>query len=92
MNHINLQKAVSDYLDEKHGYDKFNNNTENTGYISKEKAFLYLKEFANEYRKLNRNAPAAEIIIVGGGSILLNYGFRDSTQDFDVIIHSMRIV
>lgn len=29
---INLQKAVSDYLEEKHADDKFNNNTEDTGY------------------------------------------------------------
>ena len=32
MNNINLQKAVSDYLEEKHADDKFSNNTEDTGY------------------------------------------------------------
>ncbi len=57
-------------------------------FIRKENAYEILKAFAKEYRRRNANAPA-EIIIVGGGSILLNYGFRDFTQDLDVMIHSI---
>lgn len=39
--------------------------------------------FAREYRRLHGNTPI-EIIIVGGGSVLINYGFRDMTHDFDI--------
>ena len=51
--------------------------------LTKENLDLYLKEVAKEYRKLNRNGMHAEIIIVGGGSILMNYSFRTSTTDVD---------
>ena len=55
-------------------------------YIRKENAYEILKAFAREYKKRNGDVPI-EIIIVGGGSILLNYGFRDFTQDLDVMIN-----
>lgn len=58
-------------------------------YIRKENAYEILKAFAKEYRKQNGESIPVEIIIVGGGSILLNYGFRDFTQDFDVMVSSM---
>ena len=53
--------------------------------ITRENAMDIIRRFAKEYRKTLGKAPA-EIIIVGGGSIMLNYRFRDSTQDFDVIL------
>ncbi|MCR4566591.1 MAG: hypothetical protein K5769_00910 [Pseudobutyrivibrio sp.] len=53
--------------------------------ITNENAYAILKAFAKEYKKQNGEAPA-EIIIVGGGSIMLNYGFRKSTQDFDIML------
>lgn len=56
--------------------------------ITREKAFEILKSFANEIRKTNRHHPPMEIIVVGGGSILLNYQFRESTHDFDVLVRS----
>ena len=46
-----------------------------------------LRQFAKEYRKALGKAPG-EIVIVGGGSIMLNYRFRDSTQDLDVILRT----
>lgn len=52
--------------------------------ITRANAMDLLRRFAREYRKKLGKAPA-EIIIVGGGSIMLNYKFRDATQDFDVI-------
>ena len=55
--------------------------------ITRANAMDIIKRFAKEYRKTLGKAPA-EIIIVGGGSILLNYKFRDSTQDFDVILRA----
>lgn len=53
--------------------------------ITKENADVILKAFAKEYKKIN-GSRSLEIIIVGGGSILLNYGFREYTQDFDVMV------
>lgn len=44
-----------------------------------------LNEFAKQYKKCCGNTPA-EIIIVGGGSIVINYQFRNMTQDLDVIL------
>lgn len=55
--------------------------------ITRENAMDIIRRFAKEYRKTLGKAPA-EIIIVGGGSIMLNYRFRDSTQDFDVILRA----
>lgn len=49
---------------------------------------FYLKELAKEFRKLNGKNTPAEIIIVGGAAILLNYGFRDMTTDVDAVIHA----
>lgn len=58
------------------------------GRITRENADEIIKEFAKEYRKELGKAPG-EIIIVGGGSIMLNYKFRDATQDFDVILKTV---
>ena len=61
---------------------------EGKNYISKENAYEILRAFAKEYRKKHGEKIPAEIVVVGGGSILLNYGFRDMTKDFDVIVSS----
>lgn len=58
------------------------------GRITRENAFEIIKQFAKEYRKELGKVPG-EIIIVGGGSIMLNYRFRDATQDFDVILKTV---
>ena len=55
--------------------------------ITRANAMDIIRRFAKEYRKALGKARA-EIIIVGGGSIMLNYKFRDSTQDFDVILQA----
>ena len=47
--------------------------------ITKENLDTYLKEVAKQVRKLNGKAMPAEITLIGGASILVNYGFRDST-------------
>lgn len=51
--------------------------------FSKESIDYYLKEVAKEYRRRERNGIPAEIILIGGSSVVLNYGFRDSTLDVD---------
>lgn len=43
---------------------------------------FYLKELAKEYKRRGHGIPA-EIILVGGASVLINYGFRNSTYDVD---------
>lgn len=56
--------------------------------ITKENLDTYLKEVAKRFRKLNGKAIPAEITLVGGASILINYGFRDSTYDIDALIQA----
>lgn len=56
--------------------------------ITKENLDSYLKELAKEFRKKNGNKVPAEIILIGGASILINYGFREMTYDMDAIIKS----
>lgn len=54
--------------------------------FTKDNLDYYLKELAKEYRKRNSKSMPAEIILIGGASILANYGFRDVTYDIDAII------
>jgi len=56
--------------------------------FTKENLDGYLRELAKEFRKKNGNKMSAEIILIGGASILINYGFRDMTYDMDAIIMS----
>ena len=56
--------------------------------FGKEQIDSYLKEVAKQYRKLNRKGMPAEITLIGGASILINYGFRDSTYDVDALIQA----
>lgn len=59
---------------------------------TKDELKTYLKSFAREIKKLNRNGNIIEVILVGGASILLNYGFRDLTTDIDCIYTMSSIV
>lgn len=54
--------------------------------ITKENIDFYLRELAKEYKKVGGKAIPAEVILVGGASILVNYGFRDMTTDIDAIV------
>lgn len=56
--------------------------------FTKESLDSYLKELAKEFRKKNGTKMHAEIILIGGASILINYGFREMTYDIDAIIKS----
>ncbi len=56
--------------------------------FTKENLDSYLKELAKEFRKKNGTKMLAEIILIGGASILINYGFREMTYDMDAIIKS----
>ena len=54
--------------------------------ITKENLDTYLKELAKEFRKRSGKNMPAEIILIGGASVVINYGFRDMTYDMDAII------
>lgn len=56
--------------------------------FTKDNLDSYLKELAKEYRKRNGTKMPAEIILIGGASILINYGFREMTYDMDAIIRA----
>lgn len=60
--------------------------------ITKENAYPILKAFAKEYKKQNGTSVPVELVIVGGGSILLNYGFREVTQDLDIMVQSLSLI
>ena len=54
--------------------------------FSKENLDLYLKELAKDYRKRNGKAASAEITLIGGASVVINYSFREMTEDMDAIM------
>ena len=56
--------------------------------ITKENIDTYLKAVAKEYRKLVGKTMPAELILIGGASILINYGFRGATTDVDALIQA----
>ena len=56
--------------------------------FTKDNIDLYLKEVAKAYRKLVGKDFPAEVVLIGGASILVNYGFRGMTTDVDALIHA----
>ena len=53
--------------------------------FTKENIDLYLKEVAKEYRKQAGKKMPAELVLIGGASVLINYGFRNMTTDIDAL-------
>ena len=56
--------------------------------FTKENIDVYLKEVAKEYRKYAGKRMPAELILIGGASVLVNYGFRNMTADIDALIQA----
>ena len=56
--------------------------------FTRENLDQYLKELAKEFRKKNGKTIPAEIILIGGASVIINYGFRETTYDMDAIINA----
>ena len=56
--------------------------------FTKENLDQYLKELAREFRKRNGKSMSAEIILIGGASVIINYGFREMTYDMDALINA----
>ena len=61
-------------------------SSEKTIEFTKENLDLYLKEVAREYRRQAGKGMPAELILIGGASILINYSFRGMTTDVDALI------
>lgn len=59
--------------------------------FTKENLEGYLKELAKEYKKRGRGFPA-EMILVGGASVLINYQFRVASYDIDASYESPAIM
>ena len=47
-----------------------------------------LKALGKEFKKRNGKGAVAEIVLVGGAAVLLNYGFRGMTTDVDAVIRT----
>lgn len=62
------------------------------GCFTKENMDNYLRKLAKKFRKLNGTKMPAEIILVGGASVLLNYGFREKSNDIDAFIHASSVI
>ena len=54
--------------------------------FTKENIDTYLKEVAKEYRRRSGKSTPAELVLIGGASVLINYGFRNMTTDIDALI------
>ena len=61
-------------------------SSDNKNVFTKENLDTYLKELAKEFRKINGKSMPAEIILIGGAAILVNYGFRDSSLRDEMIV------
>ena len=61
-------------------------SSENTFVFTRDDIDMYLKEVAREYRKQVGKSMPAELILIGGASVLINYGFREITTDIDAVI------
>jgi len=48
----------------------------------------FFSDLAKEYRRLNGKAVPAELVLIGGASVVINYGFREMTADIDAIMRS----
>ena len=56
--------------------------------LNKENLDSILNALSKEYKKLVGRKEQAEIILIGGASVVENYGFRDMTTDVDAIINA----
>lgn len=60
--------------------------------FTKENLDMYLKKLAKKFRKLNGTKIPAEIILIGGASVLINYGFREKSNDIDALIYASSVM
>ena len=63
-------------------------SSEHRAEFTKDNIDVYLKEVAKKYRKQVGKGSPAELILIGGASVLINYGFRNMTADIDALIRA----
>ena len=63
-------------------------SSENQVEFTRENIDLYLKEVAKEYRKQAGKKMPAELVLIGGAAVLVNYGFRNMTTYIDALIQA----
>lgn len=68
------------------------NTKNNQTKFSKESINIYLKKLSKIYKKLSAGRMPAEIILVGGSAIAVNYAFRQSSTDIDAIIQAPEVM
>ena len=51
-----------------------------------------LTVLGKEFRKRNGKKMPADIILIGGASVLINYGFREMTTDADAVIRASSVM
>ena len=56
--------------------------------LTKERLDEYLALLAKQFSKLYKKKAEAEIILIGGASVLANYDFRDASTDADALIYA----
>ncbi|MCL2223003.1 MAG: DUF6036 family nucleotidyltransferase [Oscillospiraceae bacterium] len=56
--------------------------------FSKDEFDKYLMELGKEFRRLNGKDANAEIVLIGGASVVINYDFRNMTTDADALIYT----
>ncbi len=59
--------------------------------FTKENLEYYLKELAKDFKKRGKGTPA-EMILVGGASVLINYDFRISSYDIDAAYEAKSVM
>ncbi len=59
--------------------------------FTKDNLEFYLKELSREFKKRGHGTPA-EIILVGGASVIVNYGFRAASYDIDAAYDSPSVM
>ncbi len=59
--------------------------------FTKENLEYYLKELAKDFKKRGRGTPA-EMILVGGASVLINYEFRMASYDIDAAYEAQAVM
>lgn len=68
------------------------NTKNNQTKFSKESIDIYLKKLSKVYKKFSAGRMPAEIILVGGSAIAVNYSFRQSSTDIDAIIQAPEVM
>ena len=67
-------------------------SSEQSAEFTSESINRYLKEVAKEYRKQVGKSMPAEVILIGGASVLVNYGFRNMTTDIDALFYAASVM